>query len=201
MTRDGAVRICEILEAWMTTFHTFYPKLMPKILLLLSDKDTNVQDTALSVTKVIVNLMAPERPALVLSAFTPAALVCSSPAGRENPLTALNVLCDELYDQKMPGGDLLTAQTLPTKQKELLGSYLLMIRSDPERSVARLAAQIWHKCIANPPKTSELCKPYVMRTLAELKHIGGPAKVVDALVAEFGVDEAWAPKEERKAAG
>ena len=26
-----------------------------------------------------------------------------------------------------------------------------------------------------------------MRTLAELKHIGGPAKVLDALVAEFGV--------------
>merc|ERR1719161_102957 len=184
----------------MTTFHTLYPKIMPKILLLLSDKDETVQDTALSVAKVIVNLMGPERPALTLSAFTPAAIVCSSPAGRENTLTALNVLCDELYDQKTPGGDLLTAQTLPTKQKELLASHLLMLRSDPERSVARLAAQIWHKCIANPPKTSELCKPYVLRTLAELKHIAGPASVVDPLVAEFGVDEAWAPKEEKKPA-
>merc|ERR1719161_2160725 len=185
----------------MTTFHTLYPKIMPKILLLLSDKDETVQDTALSVAKVIVNLMGPERPALTLSAFTPAAIVCSSPAGRENTLTALNVLCDELYDQKMPGGDLLTAQTLPTKQKELLTSHLVMLRSDPERAVARLAAQIWHKCIANPPKTVELCKPYVKRTVAELKHLGCSPAVVDVLVEEFGVDDAWVPKEEKKQQG
>lgn len=189
--RDGALRVCEFLPVTMTTFHTVYPKLMPKILQLHSDGTDYVNETAARVSAEIVKLVCPDRPALILSMFTPAQMVCANSEARLKTLETFNVLCDELFDNKLPGTDLLGSTILPPKQKEIVASYLYLLRSDPERAVARMSAQIWHKCIANGPKTSEVCLPHAQRHLAVLRHSGAAAATVAHLISELGVDEAW----------
>jgi ATPase subunit of ABC transporter with duplicated ATPase domains len=191
--RDGALRVCEFLPVTMTTFHTVYPKLMPLVLQLHSDGTDLVNETAARVSAEIVKLVCPDRPALVLSAFTPQQMVCENSEGRLKTVETFNVLCDELFDNKLPGGDLLASTILPQKQKEIVASFLYMLRSDPERAVARMCAQIWHKCIANGPKTSEVVLPYAQRHLAVLRHSGATAATVAHLISELGVDEAWVP--------